>query len=450
MKLTFYGGAKSVTGANYLLESSDAKTKILIDCGLTQGSHFAELQNFNPFLYNPQEINALLVTHSHIDHIGRIPKLYRDGFSGKIYSTPATKDFAELMLLDSEHILSEEAKKNNKEPLYTVEDIYELMKLWEGVDYHKKFKINDFEIEFFDAGHILGSAIIVIKAEGKTIVFSGDLGNYPAPIIKETEKIEYADYLIIESAYGDRIHENVLKQKEELEDVIEDTVLNQGTLLIPAFALERTQQLLYHLNDLIEKGKVPKIPVFIDSPLAIKLTSVYSKYRKYFNQEVRGEISSGDDILEFPGLKVALTREESRAIDEVPPPKIIIAGSGMMHGGRILRHAKFYLSDPKSTILFAGFQAKGSLGRELLEGKKQVKIYEEEVEVKCKIVQIESFSAHADQLKILNWILPMRLGLKKIFIVQGEEQSANALASKIRDKMAIDAVIPGIGDSFVL
>ncbi|MGC8775881.1 MAG: MBL fold metallo-hydrolase RNA specificity domain-containing protein [Minisyncoccia bacterium] len=449
MKLTFYGGAKKVTGANYLLESSDQKTKILIDCGLIQAGKFAELENFEPFPYNPKEITALLVTHSHIDHIGRIPKLWRDGFRGTIYSTPATKDFAELLLLDSEHILAEDAKDLGRDPLYTTDDINEALKLWKKIEYHKKFKINNFEIEFFDAGHILGSAIIVIQAEEKTIVFSGDLGNYPAPVIKPTEKINYADYLTIESAYGDRIHKKQNNQ-EELEDAIEETVKAGGTLLIPSFAMERTQELLYHLNQLVEQGKIPNVPVFIDSPLAIKLTSVYSKYKKYFNDQIKQQIQSGDDILNFPKLNTALTTEESKQINDVPPPKIIIAGSGMMHGGRILHHAIRYLPDPKSMLLFIGYQAEGSLGRQILDGAKKVKIFGEEVEVNCKIKQIENYSAHADQNQIIEWIRPIRLSLKKIFVVQGEENSSQVLAQKIKDELAVDAIVPSFKDSFVL
>lgn len=449
MKLTFYGGTKQVTGANYLLESSDGKTKILIDCGLIQGGMFVEPKNFEKFPYDPKSITALIVTHSHIDHIGRIPKLWKDGFRGKIYSTPATKDFAELLLLDSEHILFEDAKELKKDPLYTVDDINESLKIWQKIEYHEKFNINDFEIEFFNAGHILGSAIVIIKAESKTVVFSGDLGNYPPPVIQTTEKLNYADYLVVESAYGNRIHEKI-KQEEELEDIIEETVKNGGILMIPSFAMERTQELLYHLNQLVEKGKIPKVPVFVDSPLAIKLTSLYLKYEKYFNEEIKKQIESGDDILDFPMLNTTLTTEESKSINEVPPPKIIIAGAGMMHGGRILHHAKRYLPDPKNTILFVGYQAKGSLGRQILDGVKKVKILNEEIEVNCKIKQIESYSAHADQNQIIEWIKPMRLSLKNIFIVQGEEDAMKALGQRIRDELAINVTIPSYEDSFEL
>lgn len=449
MKLTFYGGTKQVTGANYLLESSDKKTKILIDCGLIQGGMFVEPKNFEDFPYNPKDITALIITHSHIDHIGRIPKLWKDGFKGKIYSTPATKDFSELLLLDSEHILFEDAKELKKEPLYTIDDINESLKIWQKVEYHEKFNINDFEIEFLNAGHILGSAIVVIRAESKTVVFSGDLGNYPPPIIKTTEKIEHADYLIVESAYGNRIHQKA-KQEEELEDAIEETVNNGGVLMIPSFAMERTQDLLYHLNQLIENGKIPKIPVFVDSPLAIKLTSLYAKYEKYFNEDIKKQIESGDDILNFPMLNTTLTTEESKSINDVPPPKIIIAGAGMMHGGRILHHAKRYLSDPKSTILFIGYQAEGSLGRQILDGAKKVKIFGEEIEVKCNVKQIESYSAHADQNQIIEWIRPMRLGLKNIFIVQGEEDAMQALSQRIKDELAINVSIPSYKESFDL
>ena len=448
MKLIFYGGAGTVTGSNYLLESGDQR--ILVDCGLSQGSNYAERRNFDPFPYDPKEISAVFITHSHIDHIGRIPKLYKDGFRGSIYSTPATKDFAELLLLDSEHILSREAAREKKPPLYTVGDVEEVMKSWHGVDYHAPLIFGAFRVEFFDAGHILGSAIIKIEAEGKSVVFSGDLGNYPAPIIQPTEKISSADYCLIESTYGDRVHENVDRRKDLLEDTIEDTVRAQGTLLIPAFAMERTQELLYHLNQLFEGGRVPRVPVFIDSPLAIKLTAVYKKYEDSFNKETLDIARSGDDILNFSELRLTLTTEQSKSINNIKGPKIVIAGSGMSQGGRILHHEIRYLPDPKSTILFVGFQGAGSLGRLILDGATEVKIFGERVPVRCRKIVIPGYSAHADQPRLIEWLKPMRLSLNKVFVVQGEVKVSEALAQKIRDELAVFTVLPKEGDSVSL
>jgi len=398
--------------------------------------------NFEPFPYDPKEISAVFVTHSHIDHIGRIPKLVKDGFRGNIYSTPATKDFAELLLLDSEHILMEEAKREKKPPLYTVDDVNSAMKLWQKRSYHEIVEAGPFRAEFFDAGHILGSAFIKIEADGKTIIFSGDLGNSPAPIIQPLEKAPYADYCLVESTYGDRVHEGVDERREALEDAIEDTVKSGGTLLIPTFALERTQELLYHMHQLFEEGRIPRVPVFIDSPLAIKLTAVYKKYERDFNKETSAVAKSGDDILNFPGLRLTLTTEQSKEINDVPPPKIIIAGSGMSQGGRILHHEIRYLPDPKSSILFVGYQAAGSLGREILDGAQEVKIFGEKVPVRCKKKMIPGYSAHADQPHLLEWIKSMRKGLKKIFVVQGEAGSSEALAHKITDELAVLAEVP--------
>lgn len=454
MQLTFYGGAQSVTGSNYLLESKvngqKSSVKILIDCGLHQGGHYAERQNFETFPYNPNEIKAVFVTHSHLDHIGLIPKLFKDGFRGEIFSTPATKDFSELLLLDSEHILSREAEREKKSPIYTVGDVAEVMKIWRKVEYHVTVSVGDFVAEFFDAGHILGSSFIRIEAENKTIVFSGDLGNYPAPIIQPTEKPDFADYCLVESTYGDRIHDHVDQRREMLEDIVEETVKAGGTLLIPTFAMERTQELLYHLHQLFKEGRVPRVPVFIDSPLAIKLTAVYKKYENYFNKETLAIARSGDDILNFPGLRLTLTTEQSKEINDIPPPKIVIAGSGMSQGGRILHHEIRYLPDQKSTILFVGYQAAGSLGRQILDGAEKVKIFGEEVPVRCRKVVIPGYSAHADQPRLLDWLRPMRQSLKKVFVVQGEPQSSAALAQKIRDELAIVAEVPNLGEKVVL
>lgn len=448
MNLTFYGGAGSVTGSNYMLESGGKK--ILIDCGMQQGSHFAEKKNFEPFQYDASEIDAVFVTHAHIDHTGLLPKLFKEGFKGNVYSTPATKDFAELMLFDSEHILDKEAEREGKPPIYSAKEIGELMNVWKGVEYHQPINVAGFNIEFYDAGHILGSAIIHIEEEGKTIVFSGDLGNSPAPIIQPTEKIASADYCLIESTYGDRFHENVGRRQEDLEDVIEDTVKAGGVLMIPAFALERTQELLFHMNELFKKGKIPQVPVFIDSPLAIKLTAIYKKYESHFNKEVMKLERAGDDILNFPGLRMTLTTEQSKEINNFPAPKIIIAGSGMSNGGRILHHEQRYLGDPKNTILFVGYQTAGSLGRMIMQGAKRVRIFGEDITVRCNVREISAYSAHADQGQLLDWIKPMKSSLKKVFVVQGEEGSSDVLAGKIKDNYAVSAVVPKAGETVVL
>lgn len=430
-----------MTGANYLLESKGQK--ILIDCGMHQGGNFCEKHNFEPFAYDPKEISAVFVTHAHIDHTGLLPKLIKHGFSGKIYSTAPTRGFAELLLMDSEHILVREAERLKKPTIYTVREIEELMTRWDGIEYHKPIKVGPFEIEFYDAGHILGSCFMVIKAEGKKILFSGDLGNSPAPIIRPRElPPEDIDYCLMESTYGGRTHEKLEERQSILEDVIEDSVKAGGTLMIPAFAMERTQDLLFEINELVENGRMPQIPIFLDSPLAIKLTTVYKKYNQYFNKEAQKLIKGGDAIFNFPGLKMTMTTEESKSINGVKPPKVVIAGSGMSTAGRILHHERRYLSDPKSTLLVVGYQARGSLGRQIQDGAKTVKIMREEVQVRARLRTISGYSAHADEPQLLEWLQPMRQSLKKLFLVQGEEPGISALALAIRDKYAIDAEIP--------
>ena len=289
------------------------------------------------------------------------------------------------MLIDSEHLLKDEAKREGKPPLYNNIDIEDVMSHWHGLHYHEKVTVGPFTIELYDAGHILGSACVHIEAEGKTIVFSGDLGNSPAPIIKPTETIPGADYCLVESTYGDRIHEDVPRRVEMLKDTIIETVRAGGTLMIPSFAMERTQDLLYVLHKLFEENAIPRVPVFIDSPLAIKVTEVYKKHEDYFNSDAKeDEKISGDDILNFPGLTLTLTTEQSKEINNVHPPKIIVAGSGMSNGGRILHHEMRYLPDPKSTIVFVGYQAPGSMGREILEGATEVRIFGETIPVRCQ------------------------------------------------------------------
>ncbi|MEK7513034.1 MAG: MBL fold metallo-hydrolase [Patescibacteria group bacterium] len=451
MKLSFYGGAKVVTGSNYLVETKT--TKILIDCGLFQGSRFCERHNFEPFPYEPGEVAAVFVTHGHIDHIGRLPKLVKAGFRGTIYSTPPTKDIAEFLLLDSEHILREDAEKRGEKQIFSTAEIEQTLEQWAGIPYHEPVTIGDIKVELWDSGHILGSSSIAVEAEGKRIVFSGDLGNSPEPLLKPTEYFDHADYALIESTYGNRVHEALDRRRDLLEDAVEDTVKAKGALMIPAFALERTQELLFELNDLVEHGRIPRTPVFIDSPLAIKLTTIYQKYSSdplYFNKISLDLVRSGDAIFNFPGLTLTLTTEESKAINNVPPPKVIVAGAGMSNGGRILHHERRYLSDPKSAILFIGYQASGSLGRRILEGTGEVTIYGEAVPVRCKKYTISGYSAHADQPQLLRWLSPLRLSLKKVFVVQGEENEALGLAQKIRDELAIAAEIPSPGTTVVV
>ena len=440
MKLTFYGGTGEATGSNYLLESGG--TKIMIDCGLHQGGHYAEKENFEAFPYDPKGVTAVFITHSHLDHIGRLPSLAKAGFAGTIYSTWATKDFADLMLYDSEHLLLAEAEREKKPPLYRDEDIRQVHHLWQGLNYHKPVTVGPFTVELYDAGHILGSAFIKIQAEGKTIVFSGDLGNSPAPIIKPLEALPPADYCLIESTYGDRVHEDVSQREELLERVVQDTVNVGGTLIIPTFAMERMQELLYHLHQLFADGRIPHIPVFVDSPLAIKLTAVYKEHEDCFNEETLKETRGGDDILNFPGLRLTLTTEQSKDINNVAPPKVIMAGAGMSNGGRILHHEVRYLPDPKSTILFVGYQAKDSLGRRIQEDAPEVTIFGETIPVRCRKVTIGGYSAHADQPHLLAWLRPARQSLKKVFVVQGEEASSEVLAGKIRDELAVTAEVP--------
>ena len=453
VKLYFYGAARSVTGANYLLEVGDEthKTKILIDCGLSQGGRMIEKENYENFPYDPKGIQALLVTHAHIDHTGRIPKIYRDGFRGKIFGTPPTLDFAKLLLLDSEHIIREEAEKQGIESLYTIDNVESASELFEKIDYHKEFEIGpEITAEFLDAGHILGSSIIKIKAEGKTIVFSGDLGNPPTPFLRPTEFVDQADYVVIESAYGDRLHESREERQEILKNTIKDTIGKGGVMMIPAFAIERTQELLFELNDLVEHRDIPAVPVFLDSPLAIKATAIYQKYPEYYNKEAVYLIKSGDEIFKFPNLKFTPTIEDSKKINDIPAPKIVIAGSGMSTAGRILHHERRYLPDLKSTLLIIGYQTKGSLGRRILDGEKEVRIFDETVPVRCNIKAIGGYSAHADQAGLKNWIDKIKRPIKKVFLVQGEEAAETALQNIVKKELRIDVEAPEMGESFEL
>ncbi len=444
IKLGFYGAAGEVTGSNHQLIGGGAN--ILIDCGFFQGIKVCDEKNNKPFAYDPSIVDALFVTHAHLDHIGRIPKLFNEGFKGKIYSTPPTRQIAQLMLEDTLRIIAREAKADGHEPLYREDAVARAMAQWETIPYGKDVVVGDLHIRFRDAGHILGSAMLEIEHKGKKLVYSGDLGNSPSPLLPDTELLSGIDYLIIEAVYGDRLHEDRESRTGILRGVIEDTIKNEGVLMIPAFSIARTQELLYELNEMVESKKIPEIPVFVDSPLAIKVTKVYQENQAYLNEEIAADIKGGDDIFKFPRLRFTESSQESIAIKGVPNPKIIIAGSGMSNGGRILHHERNYLSDPKNTLLLIGYQAVGTMGRAIQEGIKTVNIFKEEIPVRAKIVTIGGYSAHKDMNALLEFVSTIHDTVKKVFVVHAEPGAALFFSQRLRDYLAVDTFVPKEGD----
>ena len=447
-KITFYGGTGTVTGANFLFEA-DGK-RILIDCGLIQGFKIADDVNWDPFTYDPKEIDLLFISHAHVDHLGRIPKLIHEGFQGQIYSTKATKSLALPMLEDTANIL----EKNKDLPLdkiYSPENIKTALIFWKGFEYHEKIKITDnLEVEFLNAGHILGSAMTCFVYNGKKILFTGDLGNSPSPLLPDSEAPTDIDYLVMESVYGDRNHESRDDRRKHLEETIEDNHKRKGTLIIPTFSLERSQELLFELNALVENNRIPVMPIFLDSPLAIRLTEVFKQYKQDLNEEAQKAMSSDTHLFDFPGLHSTLHAEESKKIKEVPGPKVIIAGSGMSSGGRIVHHERHYLPDPSNTILLIGYQAVGSPGRLIQEGVKTVKITGEDVAIRAHVVTISGYSGHKDSDGLLEFVAGMEDKIKKVFAGVGEPKSSMFLVQKLRDNLGIDARAPEFGESVEL
>lgn len=464
MDIQFFGAAKMVTGSNYLLRTKDYK--VLIDCGMFQGSNEIERMNTMPFPYDPKEIDVLILTHAHIDHSGRIPKLVKDGFRGKIICTKATYDLCDIMLRDSAKIQESDAKWENKkreraglsmvEPLYTMEDAEFSLRYFEPYFYDQKININDnISIRFKDAGHILGSSILEIwvdeDGDSKKIVFSGDLGMPGRPIINSPEFIDEADYLVIESTYGDTIHEPFEDSTKKLIDIINKTASRGGTVLIPAFAVGRTQELIYELNKYYDSGQVEeymKVPIYIDSPLAVHATEVFQKNSSSFNLNTREMILKGDNPFTFPNLRYVQSQEESMALNKSDYPKVIISSSGMATAGRIRHHLKHNLWNPANSLVFVGYQAEGSLGRILLDGVKKVKLLGEEINVALEIYDLEGFSGHADKDVLMNWVSKFKRKPKKIFIVHGEEEASSSLSELIEEKYKIETIIPNLNDRF--
>lgn len=448
IKIKFCGGAGTVTGANFLLEVEGKN--ILVDCGLTQGMKLADDINWDPFPYDAKKIDILFVTHAHVDHVGRIPKLIHEGFRGKIYSTKPTKALSSPMLEDTMGILSKNTDMN-LDKIYSAENLKTALSLWEGFDYHEKVSLTpELEVSFFNAGHILGSAMIQFLYQGKKILFTGDLGNSPSPILPDTEKMTDIDYLVMESVYGDRNHESRDDRRKFLEQTIEDNYKRKGTLIIPTFSLERSQELLFELNELVENKRIPVMPIFLDSPLAIRLTDVFKQFKNYLNENAQKSVSTKDYLFNFPGLHTTLRSEESKAIALVPNPKIVIAGSGMSTGGRVVHHERHYLPDANNTLLLSGYQAVGSPGRLIQEGLKTIRITGEDVVVRSHIVTISGYSGHKDSDGLLRFVEDAQETLKKVFVVMGEPKSSMFLVQKIRDNLGLDAVSPEAGDEVSL
>ena len=473
MKITFLGATKIVTGSNFLVEA--AGKKFLVDCGLYQGKAELEEQNYREFDYNPAEIDFMLLTHAHIDHSGRIPKLYNDGFKGPIYAHKATCDLCQIMLPDSGHIQEMEAEWKNKKrirkgqptrgPLYTAEDALKCMEIFVPVKYDEIIQVSEnIYVRFNDAGHMLGSSTIEIwaKEDGKETkaVFSGDLGNNDIPLLSEPTMIDNCDYLVMESTYGSRLHIRNDQKAEIFLKIVSETIDNGGTVVIPSFAVGRTQEILYEINKIKENRHdeeflreyrtLMKVPVYVDSPLAISATQVFKENMDLFEDEVKEEMERGNNPLEFPGLKFTQTADESKALNESDEPSIIISASGMCDVGRIKHHLKHNIWNPKSTILFVGYQAPGTLGYEIVNGAKKVTIFGEEFAVNARIEYIEGYSGHADQEWLMNFVYSFYNKPKHIFLVHGEEESQEVLRNKILENTGIGVTIPEYGETYQL
>jgi metallo-beta-lactamase family protein len=410
---------------------------------LIQGSRENFEENLIDFTYDPSTIDYLLVTHSHMDHIGRIPKLVKHGFNGVIYSTLETKEITAFMLDDAQALMAREARERGTEPMYDKEHVTQALGMWKTIEYHEPFNLApDVLVSYKDAGHILGSAIIEVTLPTTKIAFTGDLGNSPTPLLRDTEFVTDAEYMVIESVYGDRNHESKELRSARFKAIISETLAKGGTVVIPAFSIERTQIILYELNNLIEGGLIPRVPVFLDSPLAIKVTSVYKRHIEEFNKKTQDVIKGGDDIFDFPGLKIVDGHQESQGLDGMKGSKIIIAGSGMSVGGRVLHHEIAFLDDPKSTILLVGYQVAGSVGRQIEERRSVIKINGTPVQVRARIEKISGYSSHKDSDNLVDFVSHALPKLKQVFVAMGETKSSAFLAQRLRSELGANAIIP--------
>jgi len=465
IKLKFFGAAKNVTGSCYFIEANGVR--LLVDCGLYQERDLKP-RNWADFPVPPSSIDAVLLTHAHLDHCGRLPKLVKEGFTGKIFATAATAEIANIIMLDSAHIQEEDIKHKKMrhersgkkspfpyEPLYTKEDAEKANSLFSKTRYVTPVVIGEgITAEFHEAGHVFGSSMIKLAieqgGETRTILFSGDVGRWDLPIMRDPSQFEQADYVLIESTYGDRTHGEVASIPGELERIINETNQAGGNIIIPSFSLERTQELLYHLNNLLNEKRIPKLPVFVDSPMAIKITEVFKKHPELYDEEARALLRSGDQPCDFPGLTMSRTVDQSKAIADQGGTSIIIAGSGMCTGGRVKHHLKVNVDRPESTILFVGYQAFGTLGRHILENPDTIRIFGEEHELKANIEKISGFSAHADREELYRWISSLKSPPRKVFVTHGEEKAAESFREFLSGKTGWDCMVPEYEQEVVL
>jgi len=465
IKLSFLGAAQNVTGSQYLIETNNVR--LLVDCGLYQERELSG-RNWSPFSIPPESLDVVILTHAHLDHSGLLPKLVREGFNRPIYCTGATSEISRIMLLDSGKLQQEDAefkrRRHEREgrkspypeiPLYTKDDAEAVSPLFSSVKYGEAVKISDgVEATLYDAGHVLGSSMVKLKVrrsgEERAILFSGDIGRWSKPILHDPTLLDEADYVITESTYGDRSLESPEEAANHLAEVINSAAKRGGNIVIPSFALERSQEILYYLNEFLLQGHIPHLTVFVDSPMAVGITEVFQNHPELFDPEMVQLLRQGKSPFDFPELNLVRTTDESKAIDHAIGSTIIIAGSGMCTGGRIKHHLVNNISREESTILFVGYQAVGTLGRQIIDGVKEVRILGQYYQVRAKIVQLNGFSAHADRDELVRWLSGLRKPPRRVFVTHGELNASQHLASLVRNSKGWETLIPSYKDQVFL
>jgi metallo-beta-lactamase family protein len=464
MKLTFWGAARTVTGSMHHVEA--AGKRLLLDCGMYQGRRQEAFERNRHFPFPVSSINGVILSHAHIDHSGNLPTLVRNGYRGPIYTTPATVDLCLAMLADSAYLQQKDAEFCNKRrdhrrrlgrddrecvALYGPDDAERTFPLFRSIPLGENREVADgLRYQTYDAGHMLGSTSLVLEADGVRLGFSGDVGRPGLPIIRDPEKLGACQYLIVESTYGDRLHRKLDHVEEKLAGVVNRTAGRGGKIIVPSFAVGRTQQLVIMLHQLMDAGRIPSIPIFVDSPLAINATEVFRKHPECYDEEARKFLMDGKDPFGFQRLTYVREASESKKLNDLRGPFMVIAASGMCEAGRILHHLRNNIGDPRNTVLITGFQAQNTLGRKILEDQAEVPIFGEPVPLRAEVVSLDELSGHADQRELIEWMRPFAAGLKKVFLVHGEPQAGAALAQVIEHEYGIEAVQPDRGQSFEL